>query len=199
MTGRLIVFEGPDGAGKTTIARGVAHKLRIAGDVVVELSFPGRIPGSLGSHVYALHHAPHKFGIRHITPEALQALHVAAHLDTIDNQIRPQIAKGATVLLDRYWWSTLVYGLDANGRAETVQQLVLTERKHWGDLLPSFAFLIVRQESLRDDESGESWRRRLDRYQNLALEESSKYSVQTVSNDGPEGRAVDSVIRTLSE
>ena len=54
--GRLIVFEGPDGVGKSTLAEQLTVHLREAGVPCEHLAFPGRQPGSLGHLVYDLHH-----------------------------------------------------------------------------------------------------------------------------------------------
>ena len=78
--GKLIVFEGPDGVGKSTLAKEVAAVLSGRGTPCDLLAFPGREPGTLGWHVYQLHHDPGLFGIANIPPASLQLLHVAAHL-----------------------------------------------------------------------------------------------------------------------
>ena len=115
--GQLIVFEGPDGTGKTTLIEGFAQMRRRLGDKVIVAEFPGRAPGTLGHHVYRVHHNPRQFNIEHLDPASLQVLHVAAHIDAITNVIRPSVESGALVLLDRYWWSTWVYGIDSGGQS----------------------------------------------------------------------------------
>src|SRR4051812_14543380 len=74
--GHLIVFEGPDGVGKSTISAGVAMALRAAGIDCLQLSFPGREPGTLGGLVYGLHHDSSAHGIVDLSSTARQALHV---------------------------------------------------------------------------------------------------------------------------
>ena len=79
--GKLIVFEGPDGIGKSTILREIAVQMKRDGKAVRRESFPGNGSGSLGALVYGLHHESSRHGVDGISPLALQALHIAAHLD----------------------------------------------------------------------------------------------------------------------
>ncbi|MCL4806402.1 MAG: hypothetical protein KJ062_01190, partial [Thermoanaerobaculia bacterium] len=81
--GRLFVFEGPDGVGKSTVAAEFARRLSEDRPAVL-LSFPGREPGTLGHDVYELHHASARFGVERLSAACLKLLHIAAHLDAID-------------------------------------------------------------------------------------------------------------------
>ena len=56
LPGRLFVLEGPDGVGKSTFVRALGEHLRSHGHDLLELSFPGKVPGSLGELVYRVHH-----------------------------------------------------------------------------------------------------------------------------------------------
>ena len=109
-TGRLFVFEGADGVGKSTVVEKVAEKLRKSGTDVLVLSFPGREPETLGNLVYAIHHDTTSQGIHEVSPASLQILHIAAHVDCLERRILPALIRGKTVILDRYWWSTVAYG-----------------------------------------------------------------------------------------
>ena len=109
--GALIVLEGPDGIGKTTIANELTAILKKRGFPAVYYSFPGKEKNTLGSLVYQLHHNSQTFGINYVDPVSLQLLHIAAHLDCISARILPSIFSGYHVVLDRYWWSTFVYGI----------------------------------------------------------------------------------------
>lgn len=195
--GELIVFEGPDGAGKTSLIARYADLRRKKGDVVTSLSFPGREPGSLGSVVYSIHHDPGKFGINAMTPESLQTLHVAAHLDAIDRYVRPVVARGETVILDRYWWSTWVYGVDGSASRSTIDALIDYERQYWGSLTPDVVILITRDDSLRPEDGGFAWSRRLALYRTVADREQSRYPVRIISNDTTENDALDRIVATV--
>lgn len=199
MGGYLIVFEGPDGAGKTTLARLYAQHLQASGEQVATLSFPGQEEGTLGHLVYDLHHDPVKWGVREMSDASLQALHVAAHLDAIDRSIRPRIAGGETVLLDRFWWSTWVYGTDAGVQATTLDAMIACEQIHWGDIIPTLVLVITRHESLRPQDSGDAWRRRAALYSLLAGRETRSYPVRTIPNDGTEAQALAEIITAVAD
>ena len=100
---RFIAFEGADGAGKTTQARLLASHLRGLGREVVEVREPGGTQA--GEHVRTLlldSTAP--LGAR---TEAL--LFAAARAQLVEDVIAPALARGATVIADRFVGSSLVY------------------------------------------------------------------------------------------
>ncbi len=197
--GRLIVFEGPDGAGKTTLAQRFASHAQTAGHSVRAFSFPGKEPGTLGHHVYQLHHDPQVFGIRELTPASRQALHIAAHLDAIERSIGPALAQGSSVVLDRCWWSTWVYGTEARVNPATLNAMISCEQAHWGEILPSVVVLVTRKDSLRPQESGSMWNRRSALYTSIAERERDKYPVRLVSNDGTEEHAFSDVLTAVGD
>ncbi len=116
MVGKLLIFEGPDGVGKTTIVQELKAKLSV--ENFKFLSFPGREEGTLGNAIYRMHHSPQEFGIKVMSELARQTLHIAAHIDVIETRIKPWIAEGKNVVLDRFWWSTLVYGSVGGGEQQ---------------------------------------------------------------------------------
>lgn len=140
----LFVFEGADGAGKTTLVSVLKESLDRCGIEYVAFAFPGRHEGSLGKHVHELHHDPQKFGIESISPSGLQLLHVAAHVDAIESCIFPALREGKVVLLDRYWWSTLVYGSSSGVQSELLQTMINLETLAWKGVKPTTLFLLNR-------------------------------------------------------
>ncbi|WP_170975983.1 AAA family ATPase [Rhizobium sp. FY34] len=196
MTGKLFIFEGPDGVGKTTVVQ--ALKEKFAGTAFEFLSFPGRDEGTLGHAIYRIHHDPEEFGIKVMSELARQTLHVAAHIDVIQTRIRPWIADGKYVVLDRFWWSTLVYGSVGGGDQKALAELVVAEQTVWGEIKPAAAFLIDRDGPINRREDLSYWHKLRSSYARLAAEESNKYQVQVVPNTGSVAEAVDRVEATIS-
>lgn len=92
--GKLFVFEGADGVGKSTVSQLVTERLKNNGNSCLYLSFPGKEEGTLGNLVYQIHHDQKHFNIDAIVPASLQVLHIAAHIDAIEKKIIPAIKEG---------------------------------------------------------------------------------------------------------
>ena len=157
--GRLLVLEGPDGVGKSSTVRGVAERLRSLAIRHSVLAFPGREPGTLGKLVYDIHHDPKRFGIQGMAEAAKQALHIAAHLDVIERRIGPLLNEGEHVLLDRFWWSTWVYGVVGGVSLNVLEALIEAERIQWGWIRPSLVVLLDRDGPIERDEDINEWGR----------------------------------------
>jgi len=181
--GRLFVFEGLDGAGKTTLAKHFSERLRAAGRSCEEYSFPGSEEGSLGNLVYRLHHEKGKLGVATIDPTALQILHIAAHIDGIERIIRPALITGKDVVLDRYWWSTSVYGRLTRANPDSLTRMVNLEKAHWGSILPATVFLVERGNATADYTKSKRSEASLE-YERLAQAEANAYPVKVIKNKG---------------
>jgi dTMP kinase len=181
--GRLYVFEGPDGAGKTTLARRVVSHFEAQGQDCVGLSFPGSEAGTLGALVYSLHHNPERFGLVHWNQTSMQLLHVAAHIEAIERRILPALRAGRTIVLDRFWWSTWVYGKASGMPEETLSTMIDLERLCWGSTLPDALFVIGGSGPKRDEEDQDAWSTHLQLYRELAAVEHERYPVHEVSNN----------------
>lgn len=157
--GRIFVFEGPDGVGKTSLSKMFAlHLLEERGDgKVVCTSFPGREKGTLGRLIYNVHHNPEEFLITDMCETSLQILHIAAHIDAL-HRLGPLLDRGYDVVLDRYWWSPVVYGALFSEYQEALELAVDAEMSVWETVpRPTFICLIDRDTSLKDDQSPEDW------------------------------------------
>jgi thymidylate kinase len=183
-TGRLIVFEGPDGVGKSTISAQFVRELSAQDQRVELLTFPGREAGTLGHLVYGVHHEAERFGVLSATAAAKQTLHIAAHLDAIERRIVPTLRTGTTVVLDRFWWSTLVYGLVGGVDRKVLEALIGVERLLWGRVLPDVVLLLRRDTPIDRDEPLPRWLSLRDEYDRLAKKERSGYPVAVIENSG---------------
>jgi dTMP kinase len=113
--GIFITLEGGEGAGKSTLARGLAAALRAQGREVVETREPG---GSAGAD--AIRALLVTGGAERWSPTAEALLFAAARSDHLDTLVRPALARGAWVVCDRYMDSTYAYQVAAGGvSAET--------------------------------------------------------------------------------
>jgi thymidylate kinase len=191
--GQLIVFEGPDGVGKSTLAKMVTLALGKGGHCRL-MSFPGREDGTLGQLVYRLHHDAAALGVQTLSETARQALHVAAHLDVMERIILPALASGEHVILDRFWWSTLVYGKAAGIEAGTLKALIEPEVRLWGDQ-PTILFLVDRDTPIERDEDIVFWQELRRLYAELASEVESAGRIEHIRNTGT---LQDAVLRVLA-
>jgi thymidylate kinase len=180
--GKLYVFEGPDGVGKSELSRRFTTMLEQQGTLVKLLSFPGRDEATLGKLVYDFHHAPQAFGVARVSPSSLQLMHIAAHVDAIEGVILPALRQGISVVLDRFWWSTKVYGLASGGEKRVLQSMIDVELCAWGKVRPSAVFLITRKTPLRPEPEAQ-WARWRDLYLRVAAEEQQKERVVVIDND----------------
>lgn len=100
--GLFIVFEGIDGSGKSTQAELLARKLRSRGLGVVCLREPTQ--GKWGQKIRELGRTSGS-----VTPEKELELFIKDRKENITRNIRPALEAGKTVILDRYYYSTLAY------------------------------------------------------------------------------------------
>jgi thymidylate kinase len=194
--GQLIVFEGADGVGKSSISSGVSDMLRKRGNPVELLSFPGKIPHTLGELVYRLHHAPNALGIDSVTSVGLQTMHIAAHLDSIENTILPILETGTTLVLDRYWWSTFVYGVADGIPRDVLCALIQAEKLLWGSRLPTVLFYVARKQPLRA-EPLDKWLRWSELYRELVESEKNSYPIDIIENEVSLQAAISSALARL--
>jgi dTMP kinase len=108
--GRFITFEGIDGSGKSTQARLLAAFLRAQGVDVVLTREPGGAPGAEEIRRLLVEGSPDRW-----SPETEILLFTAARRDHLEKTIEPALARGATVISDRFADSTRVYQGAARG------------------------------------------------------------------------------------
>jgi len=100
----FFVFDGVDGAGKSTQLNLFADWLRDRGLDVVCCSDPGTT--QLGNEMRSLLLGNHEVAI-HMRSEML--MFMTARCQLVEELIRPALASGKTVVCDRYVFSTVVY------------------------------------------------------------------------------------------
>jgi dTMP kinase len=105
--GRLIVIEGLDGAGTTTQARRLVDHLSARGKPAHLTREPS--DGPVGRLIREMLVGNHKIPGQVISQSTFGLLFAADRLDHLQREIEPQIARGATVVSDRYYHSSLAY------------------------------------------------------------------------------------------
>ena len=132
MSGRFITFEGIDGAGKSTQIDALAERLRERGATVSCTREPGGTP--LAERLREL--------VLHAPMDALtEALLVfAARRDHVQQVIAPAIARGETVLCDRFTDATFAY----QGGGRGFDAAVLAQLESWvhGGLQPQLTLWL---------------------------------------------------------
>lgn len=116
--GLFITLEGGEGAGKSTAAAGLAALLRAEGRDVLLTREPGGTAGAEAIRALLLGDVP-------LAPLAQTMLHFAARSDHVEAVIRPALARGAAVICDRYYDSTMAYQCYGQGVARgSVEALI---------------------------------------------------------------------------
>ncbi len=131
----FIVFEGVDGAGKTTQLTQLVEWLGQLGTTVVTCKDPGstKLGEELRSILLSSVDTP-------ISMRAEMMLFTTARTQLVDEIVRPALAAGKTVVLDRYIYSTIVYqGHAGNLPIDDIRQVnhIATE-----GLQPDLTFVI---------------------------------------------------------
>jgi dTMP kinase len=126
MPAGFITFEGIDGAGKSTHLSAVAERLRGAGRTVVCTREPGGTALAEALRAQMLH-AP-------MDPVTETLLAFAARRDHVQQVIAPALARGETVLCDRFTDATFAY--QGGGRGVDATMLASLEQWVHGELQP---------------------------------------------------------------
>ena len=111
--GAFIVLDGPDGSGKSTQFRRLCDALRAGRIEVVETREPGGT--AVGERIREVLLDPIHDDM---TVRCEMLLYMASRAQLVERVIRPAIARGATVVADRFVSSTLAYQGTAGGLAQ---------------------------------------------------------------------------------
>jgi dTMP kinase len=107
--GFFVVLEGPEGAGKSTLAAELCERLRGAGLDPLLVREPGGTPAAEALRRELLH------ADRSWTPERELLYLATARADLVGQIIRPALAAGRVVISDRYDLSTMAYQAAGRG------------------------------------------------------------------------------------
>ncbi len=121
MTGKFIVFEGTDGAGKSAMIAATKEHLKSKGIKALYVQDPG------GTDIgYALRKVLLNPEFTKMTPMTELLLYSASRNQLVNELIRPALERGEVVISDRFIYSTLAYQ-GASGRINDETLCSITE------------------------------------------------------------------------
>jgi dTMP kinase len=133
--GRLIAFEGVEGAGKSTQVELLRQSLEKAGHRVVTTREPGGTP--VGEQVRSILLDPAST----LAARSEALLFAAARAQLVEQVIRPALERGEIVLCDRYLDSSLAY--QGAGRGLGVEAVAEINRFATGGVVPDLVVLLA--------------------------------------------------------
>ncbi len=135
--GIFVVFEGGEGAGKSTQVTRLSEALVAAGHDVVVTREPGAT--DMGARIRSLVLSNGE-GIDAPSPRAEALLYAADRAHHVATIVRPALARGAVVISDRYVDSSLAY--QGAGRTLPVQEISWLSSWATGGLKPDLVVLL---------------------------------------------------------
>ncbi len=195
--GKLIVFEGNDGVGKTSIIFSVIKMFEKKGINILYCHFPGKYTKRLGELVDAIHHKAKFLNEYNLDfcPLVLQTLHVAAHIDLEKTYILPKLEKGSVIFLDRSWLSTLAYGSAYGVPENELETLVQLERYFLPATLFDALIYVVRD----NDDKGAYKEKILGFYEMYIQKYINQNNVHLICNNDDLDSAVNRVYLQIDE
>jgi dTMP kinase len=136
--GLFITLEGGEGAGKSTAAAGLSARLRAEGFEVVQTREPGGTAGAEAIRALLLSTDTA------LEPMAQTLLHFAARADHVARLIRPALSRGAVVICDRFYDSTMAYQSDGLG----VDRAAVASLIRLINLSPDLTFMLQVPENI---------------------------------------------------
>jgi dTMP kinase len=130
----FFVFEGIDGAGKSTQVALLAASLEARGYEVTRVRDPGGTP--LSDRIRALLLDPEN----PVAPSTELCLYAAARAQLVHEVIRPALEAGRVVISDRFTWSTRAY--QGAGRGLDVGHIDAVAEVACGPITPAHVFVL---------------------------------------------------------
>jgi len=175
-TGFFVVLEGPEAAGKSTLARALTARFRSEGVEPLLVHEPGGTPVA-----EALRHELLD-ATREFTP-AMELLYmVTARADLVSRVIRPALAAGQTVICDRYDLSTMAY--QGAGRGLPLDEVRWVNAAATGGLAPNVT-LVLDVDAARARERQERSGKGLDRIERESVEFHARVATEYRNATGP--------------
>lgn len=179
MTSRYVGFEGVEGAGKSTVVREVAQRLEAAGHDVVAVREPGGTP--VGEEIRRL--LLHSDALSDWTEAALFA---AARAELVRRVVAPALERGAFVLSDRTYYSSLAYQGGARGLG--IEDVRALNERVLGGVVPDLVVVL-------DVDPAVGFKRETDRdrigSEGLEFQRSVAAAYASVAATDPKVRSVD--------
>jgi dTMP kinase len=135
LAGRFIVFDGPDGSGKSTQFKRFATFARGCHVKVCEVREPGGTAIGEQVRTVLLDPANHQMSLR-----CEMMLYMASRAQLIEQIIRPALVQGDLVLADRFISSTLAYQGTAGGM--TPEEILAVGRVAIGSIWPDLTVIF---------------------------------------------------------
>jgi len=135
MKGMFITFEGPDGSGKTTVAKMVYHKLVKEGYDVILTREPGGI--DIAEQIRDVIHNTENTAMDART-EAL--LYAASRRQHLVEKILPALQSGKIIICDRFIDSSLVY--QGVGRGLGIEEVFMINKFAIEDIMPDVTIMF---------------------------------------------------------
>lgn len=132
--GRLIVFEGAEGAGKTTQLRLLSARLSRADVRHLHVREPGQT--AIGNEIRRLLLDP----ASDLVPRAEALLFMASRAQVVEREIAPALERGEVVLADRFFLTTYAY--QGAGRGIALEELRAANAVATGGLVPDLTLLL---------------------------------------------------------
>ncbi|WP_329111051.1 dTMP kinase [Micromonospora sp. NBC_01699] len=137
-TGAFVVFEGGEGAGKSTQVTTLAEALRSEGREVLVTREPGAT--DVGVRIRSLVLDSVAAGAVPLSPRAEALLYAADRAHHVATVVRPALTRGAVVISDRYVDSSLAY--QGAGRTLPVDEVSWLSSWATGGLKPDLVVLL---------------------------------------------------------
>jgi len=190
MRGRFITLEGPEGGGKTVLARRLVEALERRGRVVVSTREPGGT--RLGERLRTMLLEQGSDGqASALVPGADALLFNAARAQLVGEVIRPALERGDVVVCARFADSTLAY--QGYGAGLPIEELRVIQAVATGGLAPDRTILLDVPPEIGLGRKSDASRNRFESAFDLAFHERVRAGFLELASEEPERfRVVDS-------